>query len=138
MKRYEQTDHTADIGLRIFGSSLEDLFANAGYALCDSLVDLSTVTAEIRETFSLTSACREELLVEWLADLLFAFETEQMIYRHFKITALDENSLCAEVTGQVFDSCRHTVKNSIKAVTYHNVKISETNGIWQAEVVLDI
>lgn len=137
MKKYEQTDHTADIGLKIFGESLETLFENAGYALCDSLVDLSTVTPDIKETFSIKSASPEELLVEWMGDLLFSFETEQMIYRRFNIKSFDKKSLSAEVEGEVFDSSRHTIRNSIKAVTYHNVRISETNGIWQAEVVLD-
>ena len=138
MKKYEQTDHTADLGLKIFGNSLLDLFANAGYALCDSLTDISKVIPATKQTFCLQRDSTEELLVEWMGDLLYSFETETLLFSRFNIISINKNSLSAEAEGEFFNSVIHTIKNGVKAVTYHKLKIEEKNGLWQAEVVLDI
>jgi protein archease len=138
VKKYEQTDHTADIGLKIFGNSLLDLFANAGYALCDSLTDISKVIPATKQTFCLQRDSTEELLVEWMGDLLYTFETEGLLFNRFNIISINKNSLSAEAEGEFFNSALHTIKNGVKAVTYHKLKIEEKNGLWLAEVVLDV
>jgi SHS2 domain-containing protein len=138
VKKYEQTDHTADIGLKIFGNSLPDLFANAGYALCDTLTDISKVSPATKQIFRLQRDTTEELLVEWMGDLLYTFETEGLLFSRFNITSIDKNSLSAEAEGEFFNSAIHTIKNGVKAVTYHKLKIEEKSGLWQAEIVLDI
>ena len=138
MKKYEQTDHTADIGLKIFGNSLLNLFANAAYALCDTLTDISKVRPVKKQTFCLQRDTTEELLVEWMGDLLYTFETEGLLFNRFNIISIDKNSLSAEAEGEFFNSAIHTIKNGIKAVTYHKLKIEEKNGLWLAEVVLDV
>jgi SHS2 domain-containing protein len=96
VKKYEQTDHTADIGLKIFGNSLPDLFANAGYALCDTLTDISKVSPAKKQAFCLQRDSTEELLVEWMGDLLYTFETESLLFRRFNIISINKNSLSAE------------------------------------------
>jgi len=138
VKKYEQTDHTADIRLKIFGNSLLDLFANAGYALCDSLTDISKVIPATKQTFCLQRDSTEELLVEWMGDLLYTFETEGLLFNRFNIISINKNSLSAEAEGEFFNSALHTIKNGVKAVTYHKLKIEEKNGLWLAEVVLDV
>jgi len=138
VKKYEQTDHTADIRLKIFGNSLLDLFANAAYALCDTLTDISKVSPTTKQTFCLQRDTTEELLVEWMGDLLYTFETEGLLFSKFNIKSINKNSLSAEAEGEFFNSAIHTFKNGIKAVTYHNLKVEEKSGLWQAEVVLDV
>jgi SHS2 domain-containing protein len=138
VKKYEQTDHTADLGLKIFGNSLLDLFENAAYALCDILTDISKVSPVTKQTFYFQRDTTEELLVEWMGDLLYIFETEGLLFSRFNIRLSNKNSLSAEAEGEFFNSAIHTIKNEVKAVTYHKLKIEEKNGLWQAEVVLDI
>ena len=138
MKKYEQTDHTADIGLKIFGNSLPDLFANAGSALCDTLTNISEVSPTTKQAFCLQRDTREELLVEWMGNLLYTFETEDLLFSKFNIISINKNSLSAEAEGEFFNPDIHFIKNGVKAVTYHKLKIEEKNGLWQAEVVLDI
>jgi SHS2 domain-containing protein len=138
LKKYEQTDHTADIGLKIFGNSLPDLFANAAYSLCDTLTDISKVSPTTKQTFLLQRETTEELLVEWMGNLLYTFETEDLLFSRFNIISINKNSLSAEAEGEFFNSAVHTIKNEVKAVTYHKLKIEEKSGLWQAEVVLDI
>jgi len=137
VKKYEQADHTADIRLKIFGNSLPDLFANAGYALCDTLTDISALRPVTKQTFCLRRDTAEEL-VEWMGDLLYTFETKGLIFSTFNIISINKSSLSAEAEGELFNSEIHTIKSGVKAVTYHKLKIEEVNGLWHADVVLDI
>ena len=73
-----------------------------------------------------------------MGDLLYIFETEGLLFSRFNIKTINKNSLSAEAEGEFFNSAIHIIKNGVKAVTYHKLKIEEKNGLWQAEVVLDI
>ena len=53
MKKYEFFDHTADLGLRVYGSSLAELFTNAGFALFDVLTDTARVAPRQTQSFRL-------------------------------------------------------------------------------------
>ena len=65
MRKYETFDHTADIGIRAFGRNLEELFANAAYALFDQLTDLKKVRKEVSHEISIQGCDREDLLIRW-------------------------------------------------------------------------
>jgi len=138
MKKYELIDHTADIGLRIFGQDLSDLFQNAGYALFDIITDISKVSPRQKRRFSLQRDCMEELLVEWLGRLLYVFDTEQLLFSSFQVFEISDTRLEAEAAGELYNKDIHPVKTEVKAVTYHNLNITEVNGVWQATTVLDI
>ena len=58
MKRYELVDHTADMMVKAYGSSLEECFANAAFALFDQTVDLSTVEAKEQTRTDCSPSCR--------------------------------------------------------------------------------
>lgn len=138
MNRYELIDHTADIGVRIFGKTPAELFENAGLALFDIICDPRAVAAKQRRTFTLRRDNPEELLVEWLNALLFVFETERMLFSAFSVKTLDAAQLIAEAAGESYREGVHTIKTPVKAATYHNLGIREQNGVWEATVVLDV
>jgi SHS2 domain-containing protein len=138
MKPYEIIDYPADIGLRIFGHNLEDLFCNAGVALFDTLTDIKTVLCRQKRKFTLSRDTTEELLVEWLNTLLYVFETERMLFSGFMVRITGHGNISAVAEGEPFSSTRHYIKQEIKAVTYHDLKISGSEGLWQARVVMDV
>ena len=138
MKPYEIIDYPADIGLRIFGSDLENLFSNAGLALFDTLTDIETVSHRQKRQFDLCRDTTEELLVEWLNSLLYVFETERILFSGFMVRITGKAGLYAVAEGEPFSRSRHQIKQEIKAVTYHDLKIAETGGVWQARVVMDV
>ena len=72
MKRYEQFPHTADIGIRVFGKDLKELFENAAFALFDTLADLEGLKPSIEETVKVAGDSPEGLLVAWLDELIAA------------------------------------------------------------------
>jgi SHS2 domain-containing protein len=137
MQRYEFFDHTADIGIHVFGRSLPELFENAGFALFDIITDIKTIRERDKRSFALQRDTVDELLVEWLGRLLFINATELFLFRRFHVVQIDEKSLQAEAFGEPLQDAVHTIKAEVKAVTYHNLKVYEEQGLWHATVVLD-
>jgi SHS2 domain-containing protein len=137
-KPYETIDHTADMAIRVHGDSRENLFENAGYALFDSLVELSGVHDRIQEKISVTGTDLPELMVNWLNQLLFLWETRFLLLRRFSMETMGEQDLTAWGWGETYDSNRHEILTDIKAATYHNLTIQEKEGLWTAEIVLDL
>jgi SHS2 domain-containing protein len=138
MKRYETFDHTADLGVRVFGQTCKEVFANAAYALFDLLTDLNRVQETLSYNLRVQAADREELLVRWLGELLFLSGSQGYLFKRFSISHLDQNSLRAVAHGETFDPSRHEFKVEIKAVTYHQVAVKEEDGKWEAKVIFDI
>jgi SHS2 domain-containing protein len=138
VKRYETFDHTADLGVRVFGRTYEEVFANAAYALFDLLTDLNRVRQTLSYNLRVEAADREELLVRWLGELLFLSSAQGYLFKKFSISHLDQTSLQAVAHGETFDPSRHEFKVEIKAVTYHQVEVKEEDGKWEARVIFDI
>ena len=138
MKRYEFFDHTADIGIHLFGRSLPELFENAGFALFDIITDIASVREQEMRRFTLQRDSLDELLVEWLGSLLFISATELFLFRRFHVSQIDGESLQAEAWGEFLQEDVHTIKTEVKAITYHNLNVYQEQGLWHATVVLDI
>ncbi len=133
MPQYEELDHTADWAFRAFGSDLRELFQNAAYALfaLEGALDAqSTLTREIH----VEGIDREALLVNWLSELLFLQETKRETYQKFEIMKLADTELTATVHG----AQTQPITKFIKAVTYHDLKIVQTEKGWEATVVVDV
>ena len=88
MKRYEQFEHTADIGIRVFGKDLKELFENAAFGMFDLVADLEGIKTSIEETVEEDADNAEELLVAWLDELLYRFYTKEIIFSKFQIESL--------------------------------------------------
>jgi SHS2 domain-containing protein len=138
MKRYETFEHTADLGIRVFGRTYEEVFANAAYALFDFLTNLDNVGESLSCKIQVEAVDPEELLVRWLSELLFLSESRGYLFKDFSFSHLDQTSLQAEAHGETFDPSRHKLKAEVKAVTYHQVEVKEKDGRWEARVIFDI
>jgi protein archease len=137
---YEQFEHTADLGLRIVADSPEAIFAEAGLGFLDILIDdgPTTVRPTMAETISLSADSYEDLLIDWLGELLYRFETSGMLFSRFAVT-LDRFRLDATACGERYDTARHRPGDPVKAVTYHRLKFEQhPDGRWLAEVILDL
>jgi len=138
MKRYEQFPHTADIGVRVFGKSLKELFENAAFSMFDILADLEGLKTPITRDIVLTAPNPEELLVAWLDELLYNFYTKSIIFSRFEIEEISETSLKAKVLGRPVGENRNRLKTEIKAVTYSDLKIKKTPDGFSVEIVFDV
>ena len=68
---YTFIDHTADVAADLTGRTLEELFASAAQALTDTLTERSQVHTVITQSVTLEAPTPEDLLVDWLNELLY-------------------------------------------------------------------
>ncbi|MGD0336040.1 MAG: archease [Candidatus Omnitrophota bacterium] len=138
MKTYEVIEHTADIGIRVEGATLKELFEKSGLALFQlSAEKLSAVSNEKHEiTVNQRANDIEELFVNWLNELLSLSATEGLIFEKIHVSAISENSVEAVAVGS--DMKNYKVNREIKAATYHMLKVVKTDHGWQAEVIFDV
>jgi SHS2 domain-containing protein len=138
LSMFETFDHTADLGLRIRAGDLNALFAEAGRALLSLLVsNPDAVMPKDARAVGVAGRNREDLFVDWLAELLFLFESDKFLASRLE-AAVDDEGARGAVWGETYDPARHTLAHEVKAVTYHALKVENTESGWLAEVILDI
>ena len=110
---FEVFEHTADVGLRVWGWDMCQLFSAQGEE-------------------------PEDMLVAWLEEILFAFEVERFAPSSVEIENFESGRIAGRLLGEDFDEERHLVHHLIKAVTYHNLAIERTDGGWQVRIIFDV
>ena len=138
MKEYEFIDHTADIGLCAYGKDLRQLFTNAARGMFAILADLRDVRAKQMRKIEVKAPNIEELFLSWLSELLYQYNSNELIFKEFLIDKLDGHSVLAEARGEKLDLKRHYLKTEIKAVTYHRLRVEKVKDKWQGEVIFDV
>ncbi len=139
---FETFDHTADLGLRVAGNSLNELFAEAATGLTSLFVaDVGSVVGVRERTLQIDSPDLEYLYFDWLSELLFFFESAGWLTASAEVDVAG-NSLRGVVRGETFCEERHRRSHEVKAVTYHELSVvaQQRDGkeFWTAEVIVDI
>lgn len=139
-KKYESFEHTADLGLYIYGAGSQELFAAAAEALTAQLTDPRRIKPAEERKIELEEKSPEELLRSWMTELLYLYTSEGWLCAKAAFESLTENSLAAVIRGEKADEARHEITGEVKAVTWHRLKIErlEPEGILRATVVLDV
>jgi len=136
--KYKLIDHTADLGIRVFAKSAEELFENAAMALFDLITDASVLTGNCQARIQVKGADRADLMVNWLRELLYLWNGKKRLVKTVKISALSETGLTADVSYDHFLAGRHDIRLEIKAVTYHQIQVSGGASGWKATVIFDV
>ncbi len=135
---YEVFEHTADLGLRIWAPELTDLFAEAARALFSIIVENPDAVRPLEErAFAIEGKELDYLLLDWLNELLYTFDTNRILFAEFDIE-MDEHGMRARVRGEPIDHKRHHLEHEVKAITYHGLKVERAGDRWLAEVIVDI
>lgn len=135
---YELVDHTADIGLRVWGPTPEDVFEEAGRGLfslvCDPLHvgELETLDLELE------AEAMDLLLAAWLNELLYVFETRRLVLSEFEVYEVQERRLRARVAGEPLDTRRHVMCGGVKAATLHQLRLEQVEERWEGFILLDV
>ena len=138
MKRFEVLDHTADIGLVVYGENLKALFENAGEAFFHLITDLRKVRRRVERRIKIGGESLDRLMVDWLSELLYLHDVENLLFKGFKVESIGEDGLMAVVKGEPFQQKIHVIKTEVKAVTYHRIEVRQEKGGWRAQVILDL
>lgn len=138
MKEYEFFDHTADVGVKAFGKDLSEVFAHAAKGMFDIITDSSEITSKGTYKIELRANDLEQLLVDWLDELLFLQGAKNLVFGEFKVDVEEEEcSLSATVSGEEFDKGKHKIGTEVKAVTYHMLEVHKNENCY-VKVLFDI
>lgn len=135
---YQPIDHTGDLGMRVFGADLRELFAHAAWGLFDLMTDARRIKPRVRRHLTVEAIDLEDLMVRWLGELLYAYDTDRFLTASAAFHALEPTRLRATLHGESFDATRHPIDTEIKAVTYHQIAVERLDAGWQARVIFDI
>jgi SHS2 domain-containing protein len=134
---FEMFDHTADVGLRAWGPDLPGAFAQAARGLFSLLVPIERVREARTRELAVQASDPEALLVSWLDELLFVFETERLVFARFDVTQPEQGAIAAKGYGEPFNPHRHRGGVVVKAATYHQIEVVEGPPA-RLRVILDI
>lgn len=138
--KYKLLEHPAELRLRIYSKTIEELFKNAAEALSNiqkkdvfyarsrkKLIELK------REKIKIKSVDVNSLLVDFLSEILAKSQINKCIY-YVSSFKLQDSSLEAEIMGMPVER----FDEDIKAVTYQDVDIKLKDKVWQTDLVFDI
>ena len=136
-RRHRWVDHTSEVQLQVSAESLAGLAAEAGRAL--GLLVLRQTPGNPEgppRILEVSSVDREALLVDWLNEILFVGETERWVPIEFEVEVVEEYPVRLKATarGVPVDE----VPSSVKAATFHGLRVEERDGSWRAELVFDV
>ena len=135
---YEVFEHTADIGLHAYGHTLEELFVHAAQGMESLMVPPETVHTVTSREIAVEGHDHLSLLIAWLNELIFLFDTEHLLFREVTIDMLTETRIAGRASGEPYDVQRHDLSSAIKAVTWHEAAIQHTPEGYQARIIFDI
>jgi SHS2 domain-containing protein len=134
-RSHRWVDHTSEVQLEVEAESLAGLAAEAGQAL--GLLMLRGAPAEVSgpvRTLEVSSVDRDALLVDWLNEILFVAETESWVPVEFAVEESSPTRLRVAARGVPVEE----VPSSVKAATFHGLRVEERDGSWRAEVIFDV
>ena len=134
---YELVDHTADIGVRLWGPTVEEVFEQAALATFSLVCDPLQVEDLQGVDVALEAEAQDLLLAAWLNELLFIFEARKLVLSQFDILELGERSLRARVYGEPLHE-GHVLCGGVKAATLHELSLKRRDDGWEGFVLLDV
>ena len=135
---FEVLEHAADLGFRARAGSLPELFERAAEALVAIAMEVGEI--EPRQSYPLAASgdSAESLLVNWLSEVLYCLDGKRLAMRSFRVRELAADRVSGEAIGEPRDPLRHPARLVVKGVTYHQLKIGQSDQGWFCEVFLDV
>jgi len=135
-KFYEILDHKADLKIKVFGKTKEELFENAMKGMFRAAkYQKDAKSKKLKVKIKIQSVDLVSLLVDFLSEILYLVETKKLVFESVKFKKFSENEIEAELIGRSLKR----MGVHIKGVTYHDLEITrEKEGFWRAKILFDI
>jgi len=136
--RYELLDHTADMGMVVRSSGLEELFKQAAAAMLDIIFENPPKGKGRKIRVSLEGADLTDLMVRWLGEILYLLQGDGLVVTDMEIEDLTSVSLRAIAHTVPFQPGIHEIRHEIKAVTYHQSLVAGDETGWKTKIIFDM
>ena len=136
-KNYRITARQSELVVRVVGQSQIALFVNAAFALFNVIADSEKIDGKERMQLEVEGSDRDDLLVNWLRELLYLYQGSAYLLKDFTIREMKDTLVKAEVSGEKLDPDRHEIKQEIAAVAYHQSHMQKTGDQWIAQVIFE-
>lgn len=139
---FEILPHTADMRMRVWGKTLEDIFRNALRAVALYLRSDIEELAKSKEKRSLKERVKVEavdinsLLIEFLSEVVAQSDIHNAVFLDATFKKFGENFLEGYLAGLKVDG----FEKDIKAISYHEVDIKKNpkTELYETVLVFDI
>jgi len=130
---------SGDFVFQAWGNTLEELFAACAEACFSAMTDPAGVEPREDYPVKIRAENLEDLLYDFLAELIYLKDTEKIFLSKFDIEIdVDKISLNSVAWGETIDYNKHEIKTDVKAVTYHDLKIIKARDRYEAKIILDL
>jgi len=140
---FEFRDHTADVQVRSWGSSLEEAFSQTAYSLMATITpDLKKITPKVERKIIIKAEDKEALLFDFLSEFLYIFDVDELVFSQIYVSKIEKSNdnykLQATLKGEKFDLNKHEIGIEVKAITYSFLNIEEKHESTIIDIVFDI
>ena len=146
---FELTEHTADVGLRAWGPSVDAVFEQAALAMLSLMYSPDDVQERHEYTLRVEADDAELLLAAWLNEVLYHVDGLHRLLACFHVVTVSSPPagvggsgegwrLRVTATGERYDPSRHRLTPVVKAATLHALSLDRTAGGWEGRVLLDV
>lgn len=136
-KDYEIIEHTADIGIKVRGDSLSEIFMKAIHATADLLSGGIEIQPVIEKGFSIKEGNIETALVSVLEEIIYFFENELFLPSACSVK-IKKDRYKINLKGNIASPEGIKDGTEIKAVTYHQLEVKKIDDEYQATVIFDV
>ncbi|OUJ19120.1 Archease SHS2 domain containing protein involved in activation of tRNA ligase RtcB [Methanonatronarchaeum thermophilum] len=139
MKKFKFLEHTADAQFIAYGRTIEEAFENVGLATFEAMLNTDRIDLEEKIEIDLHAQQIEELVYEWLSELIFLFSANNIVFNKFDVNIdRDEDGfkLSGSILGEKIDMEKHKIHTEVKAPTYHGLSVKQ-NDFFEIKVLLD-
>lgn len=137
-KRYRILTRSSELAIKVFGKSQAELFANSAFALFDLMTDVGKVEAREQLPLEVEGVDRDDLMVNWMRELLYLYQGSGYLLKEFKVLEAKETYVRGEVSGEKYDPDRHEMQREFRAVAQHKSRMEKTGDQWTAQVIFEL
>lgn len=142
MSPIEWLDHTADIGFRATGPSIEAAFCEAARALFSFMFVIENIDAHVDYSIEVGAATLEGLLAEWLSELLAQKDLTRLVFSRFEVKISGNEttgfSAVGRAIGERLDRVKHQAGTEVKGISYLGLAVTCQDSAYTAQVLVDV
>ena len=138
---FRYLDHMTDAIVEAYGCSLDEAFENSAKGLVNTMIDLKQISPDQEYEIIAKGYDVKSLLYDWLEKVMLGLLIDNIALSDFKVKISERNSnyyLKGIAKGETLDLKKHHYKIEIKAVTYHEMEIKQTENIITTRFLLDL